>query len=124
MAGNEPTLITEKLVKDINECENSNPCPLGNSCQNTDGSFECHCDQPGWFFVEDICVQGSICDSFPNICGEDMFCKNVMIDGEIRDYKCTERHFEIQMETTTSSQIGTVFNYMLLLISYLTIKSL
>ena len=122
----------EKLEKDINECENSDICPLGNSCENTVGSYKCNCDQPGWFFVEDICVQGSICDSFTNICGDEMICSDVEINGQIRDYECkstattttvTEKiETTVAMETTTSAFLKISMNMIIFFVSFILLQ--
>ena len=34
------------LISDTNECE-SDPCPTNSNCENTPGSYNCSCREPG-----------------------------------------------------------------------------
>ena len=37
-------LISDALYVDINECDSSDACPQDSTCVNTDGSFQCNCN--------------------------------------------------------------------------------
>ena len=58
---------------DVNECLNVTACKEG-SCENTLGSFECHCKE-GFVLDGDACIDYDEC-SEEDTCEENYSCKN------------------------------------------------
>ena len=78
---------------DIDECLNRSACNASFHCQNTRGSFECHC-QKGFVPDGDSCIDFDEC-SRRNICGENYFCKNTQ-GKVIQQYKLNALRFRVR----------------------------
>ncbi|KAK7093153.1 hypothetical protein V1264_008796 [Littorina saxatilis] len=68
-----------EVCKDIDECETGdNTCiHLGQKCVNTEGSFQCQC-QDGFVKKDDFCHDINECEDAETNCGEHAECKNLL----------------------------------------------